>query len=110
MSWRSSWSAMLGVVRLAVVLVVLAVAPPLAAEWQPIGAVTPATPQGNQITFRGSHGLVNISILAPDLVRVRMTSGASFGPDYSWAVIKPLSDWPIIPTVNLSRVCLEICR
>jgi alpha-glucosidase len=66
----------------------------LAAEWQPIGAVTPGAPQRNQITFRGPRGLANISVLAPDLVRVRMTMGASFGPDYSWAVIKPLGDWP----------------
>jgi alpha-glucosidase len=67
---------------------------PPAAEWQSIGTVTPGTPEENQISFRSPRSLVSISVLAPDLVRVRITSGSSFGPDYSWAVIKPLADWP----------------
>lgn len=79
---------------LAVPWLVLVAAGPLAAEWQSMGNVTPGAPEGNQISFRSPRGLVNISVLAPDLVRVRITSGASFGPDYSWAVIKPLADWP----------------
>ncbi|HXJ92265.1 MAG TPA: glycoside hydrolase family 31 protein [Terriglobia bacterium] len=79
---------------LAALGIMLAAATPLAAEWQSLGAVTQGALDGNQISFRSPRGLVNISVLAPDLVRVRITSGNSFGPDYSWAVIKPLADWP----------------
>ena len=91
--WRWIRGALVTAVQLVATLG-LAADGALAAEWQPIGAVTPGAPQRNQITFRGPRGLVNISVLAPDLVRVRMALGASFGPDYSWAVIKPLGDWP----------------
>ncbi|HEY6290624.1 MAG TPA: glycoside hydrolase family 31 protein [Terriglobia bacterium] len=90
---RRTPGSLVTAVLLAVTLVVAA-SGALAAEWQPLGAVTPGAPHGNQITFRGAHGLANISVLAPDLVRVRVVSGASFGPDYSWAVIKPFGDWP----------------
>jgi len=77
-----------------IVAALLAAALPLPGEWQPIGPVTPDASQGNQITFRGAHGIANISVLAPDIIRVRITSAASFGPDYSYGVIKPLADWP----------------
>ena len=33
-----------------------------------------------------------MTVLAPDLVRVRLAKGTTLGPDYSWAVIK--TDWP----------------
>jgi alpha-glucosidase len=75
-------------------LAVLFAAAPLAAEWQSVGALRPGATEGDKITFRGPHGSASISVLAPDVVRVRMTSGTAFGPDYSYAVIKPLADWP----------------
>jgi alpha-glucosidase len=65
---------------------------PVQAEWHFIGPVTPSQPQGNQITFQNSQALVSVTALASDLVRVRMTPGARFGPDYSYAVIK--TNWP----------------
>lgn len=65
---------------------------PAHAEWHFIGPVTPSQPQRNQITLQSSQALVSITALASDLVRVRMTPGARFGPDYSYAVIK--TDWP----------------
>ena len=82
------------VAAVAVALSLQAAARGARAAWQSIGAVTPGAPEENQITFRGAHGLVNVSVLAPDLVRVRIAAGAAFGPDHSWAVIKPLADWP----------------
>jgi alpha-glucosidase len=65
---------------------------PLCAEWHSVGALSAAAPQGNQITFAGPQAVVAVTVLAPDLVRVRMTRGAPTGPDDSWAVIK--KDWP----------------
>ena len=65
---------------------------PAHADWHFIGPVVPSQPTGNQITLGSSQALVSITALASDLVRVRMTPGAPFGPDYSYAVIK--TDWP----------------
>ena len=65
---------------------------PAHAEWHFIGPVAPSQPTGNQITLQSSQALVSITALASDLIRVRMTPGARFGPDYSYAVIK--TDWP----------------
>jgi alpha-glucosidase len=65
---------------------------PAHAEWHFIGPVMPSQPQGNQITFQNPQALVSITALASDLVRVRMTPGPRFGPDYSYAVIK--TSWP----------------
>ena len=48
--------------------------------------MTPSEPQGNQIAFRSRQATVVVTVLAPDLVRVRMTPGTSPSPDYSYAV------------------------
>jgi len=65
---------------------------PLCAEWRSVGALSASPPQGNQITFTGPQAVLTVTVLAPDLVRVRMTHDAPAGPDDSWAVIK--NDWP----------------
>lgn len=67
---------------------------PLCAEWQSVGNMTAGPQEGNQISFRNREGVVTLTVLAPDLIRVRATRGASPGPDYSYAVIK--TDWPPI--------------
>jgi alpha-glucosidase len=65
---------------------------PAQAEWHYITSMVAGTPQGNSITFRNPQALVTVTALAPDVVRVRMAHGTSFGPDYSYAVVK--TDWP----------------
>jgi alpha-glucosidase len=62
------------------------------AGWQEVGVMTPVLMNGNQITFHNSGATAVITVLAPDLVRVRVGKGTTLGPDYSWAVIK--TDWP----------------
>jgi alpha-glucosidase len=47
------------------------------------------------MTFRSRQATAIISVLAPDLVRVRMVPGTTPGADYSWAVAK--TDWPKVP-------------
>jgi len=54
--------------------------------------MTEGPPQGNSITFKNSQALVQVTAVSPDVVRVRMTHGAAFGPDFSYAVVK--ADWP----------------
>jgi alpha-glucosidase len=74
--------------------IILTLGRPAAAQWQSAGAAVAGPTTNNAVTFRGPHLLATITVLAPDLVRVRMTSGPQFGPDYSWAVIRPASEWP----------------
>ena len=68
---------------------------PLYAEWQSIRAPRVEPPIANQIIFRGQSGIMVLSILAPDLIRVRMSPGKVIGPDYSYAVVK--RDWTSVP-------------
>ena len=62
------------------------------AEWQPIGSLKAEKPQGSQFTFSSPRATVVVTVLASDLVRVRMISGTSLPTDHSYAVIK--TDWP----------------
>ena len=62
------------------------------AEWQGVGNMTAAESSRNQFTFKNSKATVVVTVLAADLVRVRMVAGTSLPPDHSYAVIK--TDWP----------------
>ncbi len=79
--------------------IILVVLSPGNAEWRHLGNMTAGPPQANQITFRNSESTVVVTILAPDLVRVRMVPANVLPPDYSWAVAK--TDWPQ-PSLELS--------
>ncbi len=70
---------------------------PVHADWRGVGDMIADGPQGNQITFHNAQAKVVLTVLAPDLVRVRMTRDAA--TDYSWAVVK--TDWPKV-VVNFS--------
>src|ERR1035437_5477545 len=62
------------------------------AAWEEVGGMTAALPKGNQATFHNSRATAIVTVLASDLVRIRLVRGTTPGPDYSWAVIK--TDWP----------------
>jgi alpha-glucosidase len=83
---RRSFSRLCGVATL-----ILACSLTLLAEWHGVGALTASAPQGNHITFTGPQAAVTVTVLARDLVRVRMTRGTP-EPDYSYAVVK--TEWP----------------
>lgn len=83
------------VARLLQVLLLATVATATAqAEWHSIGKVIGSQVEGSRITFHTEHAVVQVSVLAPDVVRVRAAQGTSFGPDDSWAVVK--KDWPAV--------------
>lgn len=67
----------------------------LLAAWHPVGPMKAMPSQGDQMVFRGESSIAAITALSPDIIRVRIAPGPSFGPDYSWAVVK--KDWPRIP-------------
>ena len=71
-----------------------------ALDWaglQPVGAVSAVTPTEHGAQLACADGAtVTLSVLAPDLVRVRtIFAGQPAAPDHSWAVAK--TDWPAPP-------------
>ena len=70
------------------------------AEWHSVGKVVDTHVEGNSIAFHTERAIVRVSVLAPDVVRVRMEPGSALGPDYSWAVVK--KQWPAVH-VEFSR-------
>src|SRR5690349_7013964 len=67
---------------------------PVTAEWKSVGKFSAGLPRANSIDFRDHENVVTITILAPDLVRVRMTAGTTAGPDNSYAVTK--TNWSAV--------------
>jgi len=67
-------------------------AAPASAAWQTIGDVAQVqqTAQALELTTTGGAH-VRIAFVAADVVRVRMTSAASFGRDFSYAIAEPPS-------------------
>jgi alpha-glucosidase len=74
------------------IIIAILLCPPARGGWQEVGGMTASPPKGNQITFHSPGATAIVTVLAPDLVRVRLGKGTKLGPDYSWAVIK--TDWP----------------
>lgn len=65
------------------------------AGWREVGRVEAGRPQGNLFTFSNREDTIAVTVLAPDLVRVRVWRGRTPPPDYSWAVVK--KDWAETP-------------
>ena len=77
------------------VLSILFLAPVASADWQSVGNLTASEPKGNQVVFSDRQSTVIVTVLARDLVRVRMVLGTTLSPDHSYAVVK--TDWPQVP-------------
>lgn len=65
---------------------------PAQASWRSIGAAIRSERIGEAVELSDGHARLRVTLLAPDLVRVRMTPQADFSDAPSWAVIK--SAWP----------------
>ncbi len=63
--------------------------------WQPVRKLTVRQISERSASLYSKHGLVEVSVLAQDLFRLRMTSARTFCPSPSWAVSK--TDWPGAP-------------
>lgn len=57
-----------------------------------LGDLTSYEVRENSVLLVCGVARLELQILAPDLVRVRLAPGGVFGLDYSWAVVK--KDWP----------------
>lgn len=65
--------------------------------WTTIGKVQSIQHRDRGIYFQCSNSCIAISILAPNLIRVRMSPTGKFIPRRSWAVTLDDEDWAITP-------------
>ncbi len=76
--------------------------------YRPVSGLKVARVCDQSVSLRSNFGLVEASVLAPDLFRLRMTSRQAFSERPSWAVCK--TDWPEVPVrmqASGSRVSLR---
>src|SRR5882724_3360506 len=60
------------------------------AAWRTVGQVNSVGQTGNSLILSTADGArVQVSMLTPDIVRVRMTPHAAFEPDFSYALEPP---------------------
>ncbi len=57
------------------------------AGWASLGAMPAPERRENTLRFRGPDGVVAITVLAPEIVRVRFSPTPDLGPDHSYAVV-----------------------
>jgi alpha-glucosidase len=60
------------------------------AQWQSIGNMDSFSSEENGVTIKSGPAVVQVLVLAPDLVRIRVAKDGAFGPDQSWAVVKSI--------------------
>jgi len=71
------------------------------AEWHSIGNLKPLGRKGNEFGFASDRATIVITVLAPDMVRVRAVAGRSLPPDHSYAVAK--TEWPVVKIESTSN-------
>jgi alpha-glucosidase len=60
---------------------------PAAAQWASLGDMPAPRRDGNTLTFQNSQGIVSVTAVAPDIVRVRFSPTRTFGRDHSYAIV-----------------------
>jgi len=58
-----------------------------AAGWASLGRMAAPTRDGQTLTWRNSQGVLSLSVLSPQIVRVRFVPGPQLGRDHSYAVV-----------------------
>jgi alpha-glucosidase len=58
-----------------------------AAQWSSIGDVAAPRREGNTLTFRNRQAVIQVSAVAPEIVRIRVAPGPTLGRDHSYAVV-----------------------
>jgi alpha-glucosidase len=65
--------------------------------WSTIGAVQSIQRDDRAVNFKCDNSYLAISVLAPNLIRVRLAPTGEFMPRRSWAVTLDDAEWPIVP-------------
>jgi len=71
------------------VLVIFLGGAPLHAGWASLGSMPSPSRDGRTLAFHDAQGTVAVSVVAPEIVRVRFSPGPALGRDHSYAVVKP---------------------
>ncbi|HEY6952412.1 MAG TPA: TIM-barrel domain-containing protein, partial [Bacteroidota bacterium] len=74
-------------------------------QWQSVGNVRSFSVTGNRIEFLTGKDIVQITVLAEDLIKVRATGAGTSENDHSVAVVK--TNWPV-PTFRVDSVGPDI--
>jgi alpha-glucosidase len=78
---------MLRRIRILVIPLLLLASSPVAAQWTSLGAMPAPQRIANGLVFRNTQGIVSITAIAPDIVRVRFAPAREFGRDHSYAIV-----------------------
>lgn len=79
-------------------LTTAAPSPVNAAGWTTLGDMPAPTWDGKSLRFQSGQGTLVITPLSDDVIRVRFTSGQSFGRDHSYAVVNRDLGTPTVKT------------
>ena len=66
---------------------VLSVALPARAQWASLGDMPRPQRSGNTLTFKNAQGIVAVTVVSAEIVRVRFVPGPTLGRDHSYAVV-----------------------
>jgi alpha-glucosidase len=69
------------------VLLLLLLSSPAAAQWASLGDMPAPRRVGNGLVFRSAQGIVAVTAAAPDIVRVRYSPSRELGRDHSYAIV-----------------------
>ena len=66
----------------------LLLSPPAFPGWTSLGTFPPPAREGRSLVFKNEQGVVAVTVLAPEIVRVRFSPTPAFGRDHSYAIEK----------------------
>src|SRR5262245_49911122 len=64
------------------------------AGWASLGTMPSPQRDGQKLTWKSAQGVLSVSVVSPEIVRVRFLSQAEFGRDHSYAVVGKLPGDP----------------
>ena len=73
--------------RFVLVAALILLGAPAFAGWASLGSFPKPAQEGRSLVFKNEQGVVAVSVLAPEVVRVRFSPTPSFGRDHSYAVV-----------------------
>ena len=77
---------------LSLVVITLVGADSVAAQWSSLGAMPRPSADGQTLTWRNDQGIVSITPVTPEVIRIRFAPERTFGRDHSYAVLnRPLA-------------------
>jgi hypothetical protein len=87
-------------VRCALAWLMLSTAAPAAAQWVSLGAMSAPRQERNRLTFRNRQGTVVVTVIEPDIFRVRFAPRQELGRDHSYSVVPRVQSDPDAVTIR----------